>query len=41
MRLGDFEIDAPGSFYLTWDGNRELSGAAERLRDWLLEIGRQ
>lgn len=38
-RPGKFEIDAPGSFYLTWDANRALSAAASRLRDWLLRIG--
>jgi len=41
LRLGEFEIDAPGSFYLTWDANRPLSDSAARLRDWLLEIGKQ
>lgn len=41
LRLGEFEIDAPGSFYLTWDASRPLSDAAGRLRDWLLEIGKQ
>ena len=41
LRLGEFEIDAPGSFYLTWDANRPLSDSARRLRDWLLEIGKQ
>ena len=41
QRLGQFEIDAPGSFYLTWEASRGLSAAAERLRDWLLEVGRQ
>jgi len=41
LRLGKFEIDAPGSFYLTWDANRPLSDSARRLRDWLLEIGKQ
>lgn len=41
LRLGGFEVDAPGSFYLTWDASRVLSAAAERLRDWLLEIGLQ
>lgn len=38
FRPGEFEIDAPGSFYLTWDSNRALSAAASRLRDWLLQI---
>ena len=39
VRLGEFEIDAPGSFYLTWDEHRPLSDSARRLRDWLLEVG--
>lgn len=39
VRLGDMEIAAPGSYYLTWDENRVLSDAARRLRDWLLATG--
>jgi len=39
LRLGEYEIDAPGSFYLTWDAGRSLSESARRLRDWLLQIG--
>jgi len=39
VRLGDFEIDAPGSYYLTWDAQRSLSESALCLRDWLLEFG--
>lgn len=41
FQLGEFESDAPGSFYLTWDANRPLSESAGRLRDWLVEIGKQ
>ena len=41
VRLGEFEIAAPGSFYLTWDAQRTLSKSAACLRDWLLEAGRQ
>ncbi len=41
QRLGKFETDAPGSFYLTWDANRALSESAAGLRDWLLEIGKR
>jgi LysR family glycine cleavage system transcriptional activator len=41
VRVGEMEIPAPGSFFLTWDENRPLSEAAERLRDWLLEAGRE
>ena len=41
VRVGAMEIEAPGSFYLTWSESRPLSVAAERLRDWLLEVGRQ
>ena len=40
-RLGDFEIDAPGSYYLCRDENRPLSDSARCLRDWLLEIGKR
>ena len=39
VRLGDWEIEAPGSYFLTWDGSRPLSEAADRLRQWLLETG--
>ena len=37
MRLTDTEIEAPGSFYVTWHAERTLSAAAEALRDWLIE----
>ena len=40
-RIGKREIAAPGSYYLTWDENRPLSAAAERLREWLLDAGRE
>ena len=39
LRLGEFEIPAPGAYYLTWERNRDPSPAACRLRDWLLETG--
>ena len=41
LRVGEFEIAAPGAFYLAWNRQRPLSEAALRLRDWLLEYGRQ
>jgi len=41
VRVGTMEIEAPGSFYLAWAETRPLSAAALRLRDWLLEAGRQ
>jgi len=41
VRIGEMETPAPGSFYLTWDETRPLSDAAQRLRDWLLEVGRE
>ena len=37
VRFSDLAIDAPGSYYLTWNENRALSPAAESLRGWLLE----
>ena len=40
QRIGRLDIEAPGSFYLAWSENRPLSAAAERLRDWLLETGK-
>ncbi len=40
-RLGEFEMAAPGSYYLTWDENRPLSESAAALRDWLLQTGAQ
>jgi LysR family glycine cleavage system transcriptional activator len=36
VRLGMLEIQAPGSFYLTWDVDRPLSEPANLLRKWLL-----
>lgn len=38
VRLGKMEIQAPGSFYVTWDVNRPLSKEADLLRTWLLGI---
>ena len=40
-RVGRMEIEAPGSFYLTWADNRPLSDASQRLCDWLVAAGRQ
>lgn len=37
VRFTDLELPAPGGYYLTWNDNRELSPAAEILRDWLTE----
>jgi LysR family glycine cleavage system transcriptional activator len=39
VRIGAMEIEAPGSFYLTWAENRPLSESASRLHDWLLDVG--
>jgi LysR family glycine cleavage system transcriptional activator len=36
VRLGDMEMKAPGSYYLTWDSNRPLSEQARLLSDWLV-----
>ncbi len=41
VRLTDLEMPAPGGYYLTWNNNRTLSPAAERLRDWLREAAAQ
>ena len=41
VRIGEMETPAPGSFYLTWDETRPLSDATQRLRDWLVETGRE
>lgn len=41
VRISDLAIDAPGSYYLTWNENRALSPAAETLRGWLLETAHQ
>lgn len=35
-RVGDHEMLAPQSFYLTWTMKRPLSGEASILKDWLL-----
>ena len=40
-RFSELAIDAPGSYYLTWNENRALSPAAESLRSWLLETAQQ
>ena len=37
VRITDTVIDAPGSYYLTWNSNRQLSAAAGILKEWLLE----
>lgn len=39
-RFGDLEIDAPGSYYLTWNQNHVLSESAVALKDWLIETAR-
>jgi LysR family transcriptional regulator, glycine cleavage system transcriptional activator len=31
-------IPSPGSYFLSWNANREISAAASILRDWLLEV---
>ena len=36
VRLGDMEMKAPGSYYLTWDSNRPLSEQGRLLSDWLV-----
>ncbi len=36
VRLTDYEMDAPQSFYLTWSTKHALSPEAETLKDWLL-----
>jgi LysR family glycine cleavage system transcriptional activator len=40
LRLGDMEMKAPGSYYLTWDINRPLSNHAKLLSDWLVGVSR-
>jgi DNA-binding transcriptional LysR family regulator len=37
VRFTDVSMPAPGSYYLTWNNNRELSDAAKTLRGWLIE----
>lgn len=37
-RLTDLEMSAPGSYYLTWNENRDLSPAAETLKSWLIAV---
>jgi DNA-binding transcriptional LysR family regulator len=32
----DLRIPWPGSYYLSWNANRELSDATRTLRDWLV-----
>lgn len=38
QRLGELKIQAPGSFYITWQANRSLPKEADKLREWLLGI---
>jgi DNA-binding transcriptional LysR family regulator len=38
VRFTDLIEPAQGSYYLTWNDNRELSKAAATLRDWLVDI---
>jgi hypothetical protein len=38
VRLGNMEMKAPGSYYLTWKSNRPLSNQATLLSDWLVSI---
>ncbi len=40
VRFTDLVIDAPGSYYLTWNENTVLPPAAELLKDWLIEKAR-
>lgn len=40
VRLGDMEMKAPGSYYLTWDSNRPLPEQAGLLSEWLVGISR-
>lgn len=36
MPFTDLRIPAPGSYYLSWNANREPNDAVRTLRDWLL-----
>lgn len=36
-RFTDVVLPAPGSYYLTWNVNRDLSPAAQTLKSWLLD----
>lgn len=38
VRLGNMEMKAPGSYYLTWESNRPLSNQATLLSNWLVSI---
>ena len=38
QRLGNLKIQAPGSFYISWEANRSLSRETDILRKWLLKI---
>lgn len=37
-RFSDLAMPAPGGYYLTWDADRNLSGAAVVMRDWIREM---
>lgn len=36
VRFTDVSMPSPGSYYLTWNSNRELSDAARTLKNWLV-----
>lgn len=38
VELTDLKMPAPGSYYMTWNDNREPTPASETLRAWLLEM---
>ena len=37
VRFTDLEVKAPGSYFLTWNENRETTPAVESLKAWLIE----
>lgn len=36
VRMGDWEVKAPGAFYITWPNVRPQDSSATALRDWLI-----
>jgi len=38
VRFTGLETKAPGSHFLTWNRNRELTPAVETLKSWLVEM---
>lgn len=41
VRIGTWQVDAPGAFHVTWPDNRAPDTATQALRDWLIDQARR